>query len=317
MVPGGNRWANRIAARAPVILLVLAATAIPVEWRPLGHGALDFNIEVFDVLSNVAAYMAVGFVLGELGWLRAIVVATAMSTFAESMQLFMMHRDPSVVDLVSNVVGAILGTAVCARLKIGAISFWIDRWRALAAATLVVALAFGVAETSGDPLSDHGAASPGTLEAYWRLDERSGRVAMDSSGHGLNGKFNHVPARVAGAIGSAAKFDGQTDYIDFGHSTAFRLVGSMTVSAWIKSASYPVDDAAIVSSLHISSGPSGSYSRGFQLDTTVDNGPRTVGFKLADICGNIMARYGATPLRLDTRYHIAGNDAEAQTMTGT
>ena len=316
MVPSGNRWANGIAVRAPVILLVLAATVIPVEWRPQGHNALDFNIEAFDVLANVAAYMVVGFVLGDLGWQKAILIAAVMSTFAESIQLVMMHRDPSAIDLTSNVIGAILGTVMSARWRIRAISFGINRLRAMAAATLAVALVFGVSKTSGDRLSDHGAGSPGMLEAYWRLDESGGRVAEDSSGHGLNGKFSHALVRAAGAIGSAAKFDGETDYIDFGHSTAFRLVGSMTVSAWIKSTSYPIDDAAIVSSFHHSSGPFGSDARGFQLDTTVDNGPRTVGFKLANVCGNIVARYGATPLRLDTWYHVAGvYDAEEQTMT--
>jgi hypothetical protein len=41
-----------------------------------------------------------------------------------------------------------------------------------------------------------------------------------------------------------------------------------------------------------------------------------VGFKLADVCGHIVARYGASPLRLDTWYHVAGvYDAEEQTMT--
>jgi VanZ family protein len=316
MVPSGNRWANRIAVRAPVILLVLAATAIPVEWRPQGQNALDFNIEAFDLLANVAAYLVVGFVLGDLGWQKAILIAAVMSTFAESIQLVMMHRDPSAIDLTSNVIGAILGTVVSARWRIRAIGFGINRLRAMAAATLAVALVFGVSKTSGNRLSDHGAGSPGTLEAYWRLDESDGRVAEDASGHGLNGTFSHAPVRVAGAIGRAAKFDGETDYIDFGHSTAFRLVGSMTVSAWIKSTSYPIDDAAIVSSFHHSSGPLGSDVRGFQLDTTVDNGPRTVGFKLANVCGNIVARYGATPLRLDTWYHVAGvYDAEEQTMT--
>jgi VanZ family protein len=316
MVPSGNRWANRIAVRAPVILLVLAATAIPVEWRPQGHNALDFNIETLDVLSNVAAYVVVGFVLGDLGWQKAILIAVVMSTFAESIQLVMMHRDPSAIDLTSNVIGAILGTAVSARWRIRAISFGINRLRAMAATTLAVVLVFGVSKTSGDRLSDHGAGSPGTLEAYWRLDESGGRVAEDSSGHSLNGKFSHTPVPVAGAIGTAAKFDGEADYIDFGHSTAFRLVGSMTVSAWIKSTSYPIDDAAIVSSFHHSNGRLLSDARGFQLDTTVDNGPRTVGFKLANVCGNIVARYGATPLRLDSWYHVAGvYDAEGQTMT--
>src|SRR2546425_362217 len=81
----------------------------------------------------------------------------------------------------------------------------------------------------------------------------------------------------------------------------------MTTSAWINSSSYPVDDAAIVSQLRA--------DRGYQLDTTIDQGPRTIGFKLSDACGELMARYGATPLTLNTWYHVAGvYDAAAQTL---
>ena len=105
----------------------------------------------------------------------------------------------------------------------------------------------------------------------------------------------------------AVLFDGAKDYVDFGSPTALRLAGSMTVSAWIRSTSYPVDDAAIVSSHNGTSG--------YQLDTTVDTGPRTIGFKIANECGRLVARYGATPLMTDTWYHVAGvYDAEARTL---
>jgi hypothetical protein len=106
---------------------------------------------------------------------------------------------------------------------------------------------------------------------------------------------------------SASALDGSKDYIDFGHSTALRLVGSMTVSAWINTTSFPVDDAAIVSQFH--------NGLGYQLDTTVERGLRTIGFKLNDPCGQLMVRYGATPLVVNTWYHAAGvYDAEARTL---
>ena len=86
-----------------------------------------------------------------------------------------------------------------------------------------------------------------------------------------------------------------------------RLCGSpVTISAWIKSTSYPRDDAAIVSSHN---------GVGFQLDTTIDRGPRTIGFKLGSPCGLLMARYGKTPLALNTWYYVAGvYNAKAKTM---
>ncbi len=84
------------------------------------------------------------------------------------------------------------------------------------------------------------------------------------------------------------------------------MTGSETISAWINSSSFPVDDAAVVSD---------HSGLGYQLDTTVDSGPRTIGFKLADTSGRLMARYGKTPLELNTWYHIAGvYDAQAQTL---
>jgi Concanavalin A-like lectin/glucanases superfamily len=80
----------------------------------------------------------------------------------------------------------------------------------------------------------------------------------------------------------------------------------VTISAWIKFTSYPRDDAAIVSSHN---------GVGFQLDTTIDRGPRTIGFKLGSPCGLLMARYGKTTLALNTWYYVAGvYNAKAKTM---
>ena len=54
---------------------------------------------------------------------------------------------------------------------------------------------------------------------------------------------------------------------------------------------------------------------GFQLDTTVDKGPRTIGFKLTNSSGGQMFRYGATTLQPNVWYHVAGvYDAAAQTL---
>ena len=133
----------------------------------------------------------------------------------------------------------------------------------------------------------------GISEAYWKLDENSGRIAVDSSSNGLSGTFGGEPTRVAGISGGAVTLDGVRDHIAIGRPSALRLGGSMTISAWINSSSFPVDDATILSN-HYHNG--GQYL-GFQLDTTVDRGPRTLRFKLADECGRLVARYGATTSR--------------------
>ena len=59
------------------------------------------------------------------------------------------------------------------------------------------------------------------------------------------------------------------------------VAGSLTISAWINASFFPVDDASIVSTYN---------GLGYQLDTTVDEGPRTIGFKLTDWTGRHMAR---------------------------
>jgi hypothetical protein len=79
----------------------------------------------------------------------------------------------------------------------------------------------------------------------------------------------------------------------------------MTVTAWINAVDFPVDDAAIVS----------THVPGYQLDTSIDKGPRTVAFKLVDPCGNSMARYGRTELERDKWYFVAGvYDASARAI---
>ena len=93
-----------------------------------------------------------------------------------------------------------------------------------------------------------------------------------------------------GKYGSALHLDGSNDYVDLGNPAALQLTGSMTVSAWINSAAFPGDDAAIVSKRT-------AGEVGFQLDTTIDRGPRTIGFKLTSSSGGPMFRYGATTLQ--------------------
>jgi hypothetical protein len=291
----------------PVIFVVLSATAIPIEFRPLGSAKIDFNFDdAFDIVINILGYVPLGIVLGGLGPLRAILIASLISTFAEASQLLMLHRDPTFADIASNTVGAALGSLAGTYWGTRSPALQVNRLTSSFAALLAVALVLYARASSGVPISARGVTTVGTLEADWKLHERDGRTVRDSSGHELSGQFRKEPKRIAQATGSVATFDG-TNYVDFGSSTALRLEGSMTISAWINSSSYPFDDAAIVSQLH--------GRRGYQLDTTIDRGPRTIGFKLSDTCGELMARYGTTPLAPNTWYHVAGvYDAAAHTL---
>ncbi|MDW6021592.1 LamG-like jellyroll fold domain-containing protein [Mesorhizobium sp. BAC0120] len=298
---------RRVSLTRPAVLLILAATAVPVEMRPPGYATLDFTLYPADFVENLAGYAPLGLVLAASGPLRAVVAAALISAIAEVSQFVMMHRDPSVIDILANTIGAAFGAGISTRFKVGPLELSLNRWTGLAAAFAACAIVLWAFIPSVAPVNPRGFTSPGMLEAHWKLDEPGGPTAEDSSGHYLNGRFQNLPKRVPGVLNGAVAFDGVTDSIDFEPSTALRIAGSMTITAWINSSVFPKDDAAVVSQL--------SGSAGYQLDTTVDEGPRTIGFKLTNAYGQLMARYGATPLGLKTWHHIAGvYDAPAQTL---
>jgi glucose/arabinose dehydrogenase len=142
--------------------------------------------------------------------------------------------------------------------------------------------------------------------ASYAFDDGAGVTAVDASGHALNGTLTNGPTWGIGKYGTAIALDGANDYVDLQNPAGLRITGSMTISAWINSAVFPADDAAVVSK---------RGTNGFQLDTTIDSGPRTIGFKLTNSSGGDMFRYGATAVQLNSWYHIAGvYNATAGTM---
>jgi len=300
---------DRVRLLAPVIVLVLGTTAIPVELRRFDLATLSPGYNARDLVENLILYVPVGVVLTRLGFWRAVMIATLLSLFAETCQLFMMHRFPSPYDLAMNVAGAMTGLLISRRWRIHVPSIRVNVPTAWLSVLAVLAILGLKARSDWEELfvfvNCRGATLPGSLEAHWTFDETVGSVFYDSSGNGLDGTLIGGTMLADGIHGMAVRVDGEKDYVNFGHPVNLRLMGSMTISAWINSTSFPIDDAAIVSTL----------SPGYQLDTTVDRGPRTIGFKLVDPCGNLMARYGATELVRDTWYHVAGvYDADARTL---
>src|SRR5262245_9178305 len=149
MILKSNGLAKSIRLRAPLIVMILAATAIPVDFRPLEQVKLDLAFDPLDILANVVGYVPVGLVLGEFGLLRAGLAAASLTTLAESSQVVMMHRFPSPIDIVSNFIGALLGAAFSLRWGIRSLGFRINRWKALAAVILAFALFLRVSSTLG------------------------------------------------------------------------------------------------------------------------------------------------------------------------
>ncbi|MGH8572725.1 MAG: LamG-like jellyroll fold domain-containing protein, partial [Gammaproteobacteria bacterium] len=151
-------------------------------------------------------------------------------------------------------------------------------------------------------------ATPAGLLAAYAFNETSGTATLDGSGNGNAGTLTNGAAFAAGKNGNAVSLDGVNDFVNLGNPTSLRLTGSMTLSAWINAQTFPFDDATIVSKRS-------NGEVGFQLDTTIDRGPRTIGLKLTSASGSNVFRYGATSLQLNTWYHIAGvYNAATQTL---
>jgi hypothetical protein len=76
------------------------------------------------------------------------------------------------------------------------------------------------------------------LVCWLKLDESSGVVAQDSSGHGNNGTlingFTFGANSVTGVIGNGLNLDGVDDYVSCGNSASLDITGDFTMSFWVK-----------------------------------------------------------------------------------
>lgn len=309
--------------------LIFAFTAVPLGVRLPSQSvlleafsSLDLHPSI-DVVANVLGYVPLGIALRSRGTWLALVLAGLLSIFAEATQLFAPERTPQLSDVVTNLTGAALGLVLAARRPLfPEVLVLRPRHAALAAVAAVAYLLVGssltieglmkrvYASIEAPPwmsTNPRGALGPGTLEAHLSFDRIDGEAVADVSANRLRGNAVNGPSLSPGIVGSAISLNGK-QWVDLGNPVSLRLTGSMTLSAWVRPTSFPVDDATIISSLTHS-------GLGYQLDLTVDQGPRTIGFKIADASGQLMARYGKTPVALDRWYHVAGvYDAQAQTL---
>ncbi|MEX2212554.1 MAG: LamG domain-containing protein [Phycisphaeraceae bacterium] len=74
------------------------------------------------------------------------------------------------------------------------------------------------------------------------INPSAGTTVADTSGNGFNGTYqgaggatNGPLVGVAGAIGTAADFDGTDDTVNLGNPAALNLTNNFTISAWIRS----------------------------------------------------------------------------------
>lgn len=74
------------------------------------------------------------------------------------------------------------------------------------------------------------------LIGWWKLDEKEGSEAADSSGNDHNATLHGDPVwqPTGGKLGGALQFDGEDDFLDVADESAFDFLGGVTVAVWIK-----------------------------------------------------------------------------------
>jgi hypothetical protein len=90
------------------------------------------------------------------------------------------------------------------------------------------------------------------LVGYWKLDDGTGTVAIDSSPSGNNGTLVNAPTWTTAAPTpypntGALSFDGMKTFVTMGNPTALRITGPLTVACWFKTSSVLGDYRMLVS----------------------------------------------------------------------
>jgi len=79
------------------------------------------------------------------------------------------------------------------------------------------------------------------LIGWWRLDEGSGTMAVDSSGYGNDARFEGAPVWVDdGKLGKALRFNGSSDYLAAPDSESLDInADQLSIAAWINGEDWP------------------------------------------------------------------------------
>ena len=81
--------------------------------------------------------------------------------------------------------------------------------------------------------------------AHYTFAEGAGEVVKDATGNGNNGQI-HGAEFITGKAGSALRFNGETDYVDFGDAPGLKFADAVTIAAWVYPESVPVCHSLIV-----------------------------------------------------------------------
>ncbi|UCG58515.1 MAG: LamG domain-containing protein, partial [Phycisphaerales bacterium] len=156
----------------------------------------------------------------------------------------------------------------------------------------------GSATVTGDvwrfrTLPDVAVTNP-NLIGWWKFDEGSGTIAVDSSGHGNHGTLGNNPQRVAGFDGDALEFDG-TNYVDL--PTGLIGTDKGTVTMWIRTTQGTQG--------HIFYGSEGTSGDGFGSQYELHVNVRSNGGVESFIEGDPDVRPRTSAINDDTWRHVA------------
>ena len=135
----------------------------------------------------------------------------------------------------------------------------------------------------------------GELLAHWKLDERSGRTAYDSTSNNYHGTLQGDPhwLSMSGQIYGALELDGD-DCVDIGQQQAFNITGNITVTAWIKAASFYTDWQAIATK--------GDSAWRLHRNSNTDN----LAFHYTSRSGEVIRADGSANVNDGRWHHVAG-----------
>ena len=112
-----------------------------------------------------------------------------------------------------------------------------------------VICSFSVVLMLGLMMSGPAQAGDSSLVGWWKLDDGSGTIAIDSSGYGNHGTLEGSPEwKTAGddvKIGSGSLYfdfveGGASDYVDCGDKPEFDITDNITLALWVKSDGFTV-----------------------------------------------------------------------------
>jgi hypothetical protein len=94
-----------------------------------------------------------------------------------------------------------------------------------------------VTTAAGVPVTVDNSAPPGpTPVAAYSFEDGAGTIVTDVTGKGHTGTIREASWNTSGRNGKSLTFDGVNDWVTVADATDLRLVGAMTVEAWVKPA---------------------------------------------------------------------------------